>query len=417
MWREQAKRLEHLKDRVASFQQNDHESMESLRVEIKNTVSMNETIRAQAADCLAALGKQVSAVNNDKRSVATRLRHRRDVFSKALIDSGCKPPWPPAFAKPLHAPLQQLDEWQGAMPQKQENGPDAGNSGCAQGAASPAADSSAGAAGNTDEDGNKLRLSLPPSGSLFAVAENPTAEFDGSSAAIFREKSEGWLAIDGFRQASSEHWKTKMQAADSKLLADTKWNGLVSKVMGTGCKELKVGDLTLNDLDAEGHEAWVSMRKNAMRVGPQASPMNGLACFVQALTQPVFALLIPLEDLLATGIAAVNYPDYFATNGGAQFIMSKCNMVRLNPFDVLYVPMGVVVHYTYVSTKAGGAGWCHNLHLPVFDLTLAEKVQKNVMHAVNTFSEAYLVSESSTKSIFVSRRDVAKVFFENVFKD
>ena len=379
--------------------------MESLRARLREETSKAIECNASILDAVSAVKGRISEVNNSVRSLATKLRHRKDRCGRVLKEAahGKK------FAASLQDAIFYLDGLSTGQLQStytpeearffEMRKVDADGNVVAAGASSASASSSSVA---------------PPATPLLnmIVVRTPDADkaFEFKDVAVWGVDSS--VATEIVRiVALGEDLVGKLDSCDAKLVQEKNRKALTLRVpLEADGVKLTLHGHTFTGTGAAGHDPWVfSLRLNVKKEGPSTVPLPGLPAIFKPLRHAVLVLLTPIDCVISKGISLNDLANYQDTQDAATMTTEKCKLVKLFKDQLLFVPFGWFAQFFFVSGKKL-ADWTHVLHVPLLDPALKDGYSADVVSAIKNYSEAYLAAEAVKHKSWAPRLEVFRTF-------
>ena len=166
-------------------------------------------------------------------------------------------------------------------------------------------------------------------------------------------------------------------------------------------------------IDVDGGKPWVRSFFNNQRNYGNRTMLNGLACLIFSLDNPITVVLVHMDKFVSTGVMPDTYENYMNTHEvGVEIFHEAAIMCELQEHDFVFVPAGYVYHiYTQEDrSKEGGPKWrpqfSNFVHVPL--LLPIEHVLPATFTALLAWNDAVL--ETKTGSMWAAR----KAFYKKV---
>ena len=204
----------------------------------------------------------------------------------------------------------------------------------------------------------------------------------------------------------------KTASAEEKFAAEKTCAGVVSRVsLKEGCNynmcaELvppgqQDGAVTAN-IEGLLNPWWFTYRRNMWKEGPAGYPLTGVSNLVTALSDFLWLLVLPVAQLLKSGISVPDYASFLDSPKGVEFFCSHARLVLLMAGDVAWVPMGCLCHGFHFSPPSKDAaankkdtlahGWC----VPVFSKGLFLKVPRTTGESIIDYNLSHAKAQNRT---------------------
>mmetsp|Transcript_25079 Transcript_25079/g.67091 ORF Transcript_25079/g.67091 Transcript_25079/m.67091 type:complete len:778 (-) Transcript_25079:146-2479(-) len=157
----------------------------------------------------------------------------------------------------------------------------------------------------------------------------------------------------------------------------------------------------LVNFNAGAFSPWLcTCRADSLRYGPAAWPLIGHAALAVPTCDDMHFMMVPVEAVLANGIALGDFLKFCETDEGAK-VLGDAFYVSAKAKDVIYIPFGMLcVPLFFPPTPATVSGknvqllLGNVLVLPLMHKGRVEATDSTTVQAIKTFNMGYLSSQS-----------------------
>ena len=201
-------------------------------------------------------------------------------------------------------------------------------------------------------------------------------------------------------------------SAEEKFAAEKTSAGVVSNMyLKNGCSYNMCAELAppgqqdaavTANIEGLLNHWWITYRRNMWKEGPAGYPLTGVSNLVTALSDFLWLLVLPVAQLLKSGISVPDYASFLDSQKGVEFFCSHARLVLLMAGDVAWVPMGCLCHGFHFSPPSKDAaankkdtlahGWC----VPVFSKGFFLKVPRTTGESIIDYNLSHAKAQNRT---------------------
>jgi hypothetical protein len=235
-----------------------------------------------------------------------------------------------------------------------------------------------------------------------------TSFFHSSAISMFRGQVS--LAKDAFTE--------KRDKLHEALVENENWPGAQGVVSGLNFETQMLhfldelfGASSHSITQMAGGRVWMRIALgNTNNHGPHSNMLPGLASFYWSDTDKITLVINPFDALLKRGITAECYEEFFSGPSAKKFAEQNMIVLHLKPFEMCYVPEGMMVHVIQYQQPSGRKGWrAAPFTFCNFALSKPFRGDDNTKNAFGQWNKSYF--DSKAKSTMWKER---KEFFDSV---